>query len=142
MGSVFLCIVASRRKKYDVASPLKIIRRGWWWWWLGRGGGGGGGGKGGGSGWEEAGLVIAAPTPFPTQLLRFHLTFVTRFVFLLLLYLHMRRGRKGSLFQSPFDIFGKIGTVFFLYILSNDVQKEDSVNNSSSKGVVFTQNIS
>ena len=91
----FLCVVASRRKKYDVASPLKIIRRGWWWW-LGRGGGGG---------WEEAGLVIAAPTPFPTQLLRFHLTLVTRFVFLLLFYLHMRRGRKGSLFQSPFDNF-------------------------------------
>ena len=45
----FLCIVASRRKMYDVASPLKIIRRGWWWWWwLGRGRGWGGGGGGGG----------------------------------------------------------------------------------------------
>ena len=131
MGSVFLCIVASRRKKYDGASPLKIIRRGGWWW-LGRGGGGGG--------WEEAGLVIAAPTPFPTQLLRFHLTFVTRFVFLLLLYLHMRRGRKGSLFQSPFNNFRENRNRFF-YILSNDVQKED-LNNSSSKGVVFTLDIS
>ena len=40
-----------------------------------------GGGGGGGVGREEAGLVIAAPTPFPTQLLRFHLVFVTRFVF-------------------------------------------------------------
>ena len=40
----------------------------------------GGGGAGGGER-EEAGLVIAAPTPFPTQPLRFHLVFVTRFVF-------------------------------------------------------------
>ena len=71
MGSVFLFIVASRRKKYDVASPLKIMRG---WWWAGRGVGGGGERK-------EAGLVIAAPTPFPTQPLRFHLVFVTRFVF-------------------------------------------------------------
>ena len=39
-----------------------------------------GGGRGGGER-EEAGLVIAAPTPFPTQPLRFHLVFVTRFVF-------------------------------------------------------------
>ena len=78
-------------------------------------GAGGGGGGGGGGGWEEAGLVIAAPTPFPTQLLRFHLTFVTRFVFLLLLYLHMRRGRKGSLFQSPFDNFRENRNRFFLY---------------------------
>ena len=82
----FFCIVASRRKKYDVASPLKIIRRGCWWWWLG-----------GMDRWERAGLVIAAPTPLASQLLRFHLTFVTEFVFLLLLNLHMRRGRKGSL---------------------------------------------
>ena len=59
-----------------------------------------------GGGGEEAGLVVAAPAPFPTQPLRFHLVFVTRFVFfLLLLYLHMRRGRKGSFFQSPFDNF-------------------------------------
>ena len=47
---------------------------------VGRAGGGGGGGRGGGER-EEAGLVIAAPTPFPTQPLRFHLVFVTRFVF-------------------------------------------------------------
>ena len=38
-------------------------------------------GGGGGGGREEAGLVIAAPTPFPTQPLWFHLVFVTRFVF-------------------------------------------------------------
>ena len=62
---------------------------------------------GGGGGWEVAGLVIAAPTPFPTQLLRFHLTFVTRFVFLLLLYLHMR--------PSPFDNFRE-NRNRFLYI--------------------------
>ena len=63
-------------------------------------------GEGGGGEEEEAGLVVAAPAPFPTQPLRFHLVFVTRFVFfLLLLYLHMRRGRKGSFFQSPFDNF-------------------------------------
>ena len=44
---------------------------------VGTGGGGGGGGEAGGGGGEgEAGLVIAAPTPFPTQLLRFHLTLV------------------------------------------------------------------
>ena len=98
----------------------------------------GAGAGGGGGGWEEAGLVIAAP--FPTQLLRFHLTFVTRFVFLLLVYLHMRRGRKGSLFQSPFDNFRENRNRFF-FKLSNDVQKED-LNNSSSKGVVFTLDIS
>ena len=63
------------------------------------------GGGGGGCGLEETGLVIAAPTPLPSQLLRFHVMFVTRFVFLLLLNLLMRRGRKGSLFQSPFDNF-------------------------------------
>ena len=40
----------------------------------------GGGGRGGG---EAAGLVVAAPAPFPTQPLRFHLVFVTRFVFFL-----------------------------------------------------------
>ena len=46
---------------------------------VGRAGGGGGGG---GGEREEAGLVIAAPTtPFPIQPLRFHLVFVTRFVF-------------------------------------------------------------
>ena len=44
-------IVASRRKKYDVASPLKIIRRGWLVVVVGAGGGG----------WEEADLIIAAP---------------------------------------------------------------------------------
>ena len=62
-------------------------------------------GGGGGGGWEEAGLVIAAPTLLPSQPLRSHLTFVTRLVFLLLLNLHVRRDRKGSLFQSPFDNF-------------------------------------
>ena len=72
-------------------------------------------GAGGGGGWEEAGLVIAAPTPFPTQLLRFHLTFVTRFVFLLLLYLHMRRGRKGSLFHSFRYLSGESEPFFFIF---------------------------
>ena len=85
-------------------------------------------------------LLLLHHAPFPTQLLRFHLTFATRFVFLLLFYLHMRRGRKGSLFQSPFDNFRENRNRFF-YILSNDVQKED-LNNSSSKGVVFTLDIS
>ena len=75
---------------------------------------GGAGGGGGGGGREEAGLVIAAPTVFPTQLLRSHLVFVTRFFFLLLLYLHMCRGRKGSFFQSPFDNFRIIGTGHFI----------------------------
>ena len=88
---------------------------------------GAGGGGGGGKWWEEAGLVIAAPTPFPTQLLRFHLTFVTRFVFLLLLYLHMRRGRKGSLFQSLFDNFRENrNRFFFIYTFQRRAERRFS----------------
>ena len=57
----FLCIVASRRKKYDVASPLKIMR-GWWWWWLGRGGGGGWMGGGGPGHCSSYTIPNTAPT--------------------------------------------------------------------------------
>ena len=89
MGSVYLFIVASRRKKYDVAPPLKIIRRGWWW--AGRGGGR-----------EVAGLVIAAPTPFPTQPLRFHLVFVTRFVFSVIVVPSHASGPKRFVLSEPF----------------------------------------
>ena len=71
--------------------------RGWWW------------------GWGEAGLVIAAPTPFPTQLLRYHLTFVARFAFLLLLYLRMCRCRKGLLFNNLFDSSGESEPVILYF---------------------------
>ena len=67
-GSVFLLYLsvqnkASRSKTYDAESPMKKIKRG-------RG---------------EAGLIITAPTPVPTQLLRLHLTFSAWFASLLLL---------------------------------------------------------
>ena len=66
----------------------------------------GGGGGGGGDWREEAGLVVAAPAPFPTQPLRFHLVFVTRFVFFFVIVVPSHApGRKGSFFQSPFDNF-------------------------------------
>ena len=61
------------------------------------------------------GGVIAAPTPLPTQLLRFHLTFVARFAFLLLLYLRMCRCRKGSLFNNLFDSSGKSEPVILYF---------------------------
>ena len=57
------------------------------------------GGGGGGGGWEEAGLVIAALTPFPTQLLRFHLVFVTRFVFSVIV---VPSHASGPILSGPF----------------------------------------
>ena len=70
--------------------PLKIIRRGWWW------------ARRGGEGREEAGLVIAALTPFPTLPLRFHLVFVTRFVFSVIVVPSHASGPKRFALSEPF----------------------------------------
>ena len=51
---------------------------------------------------EEAGLVIAAPTPFPTKPLRFHLVFVTRFVFSVIVVPSHAPGPKGFILSGPF----------------------------------------
>ena len=61
------------------------------------------GGRGGaGGGREEAGLVIAAATPFPTQPLRFHLVFVTRFVFSVIVVPSHAPGPKRFVLSEPF----------------------------------------
>ena len=70
---------------------------------VGAWGGGGGRWMGGGGPGHCCSYTIPNTAP----------TFVTRFVFLLLLYLHMRRGRKGSLNQSPFDNFRENRNRFF-----------------------------
>ena len=57
---------------------------------------------GGAEGREEAGLVIAAPTPFPTQPLRFHLVFVTRFVFSVIAVPSHASGPKRFVLSEPF----------------------------------------
>ena len=66
-----------------------------------RGVGVGGGGGGGGGG---PGRCCSCSIPNPAPTVSFGVCNQVRF-FLLLLYLHMRRGRKGSFFQSPFDNF-------------------------------------
>ena len=60
------------------------------------------GGAGGGGEREVAGLVIAAPTPFPTQPLRFHLVFVTRFVFSVIVVPSHASGPKRFVLSEPF----------------------------------------
>ena len=61
------------------------------------------GGGGGGEGREEAGLVVAAPAPFPTQPLRFHLVFVTRFVFFSVIFVPSHApGPKRFVLSEPF----------------------------------------
>ena len=69
----------------------------------------------GGCGWEEAGLVIAAPTPFPIQLLRFHLTFVTRLVFCYCCTFTCVGAEKVHSFRAFSITFGRIGTVFIYF---------------------------
>ena len=64
--------------------------------------GGAGGGGGGGGGREEAGLVVAVPAPFPTQPLRFHLVFVTRFVFSVIVVPSHAPGSKRFVLSEPF----------------------------------------
>ena len=59
-------------------------------------------GGAGGGGREQAGLVIAAPTPFPTQPLRFHLVFVTRFVFSVIVVPSHASGPKRFVLSEPF----------------------------------------
>ena len=51
---------------------------------------------------EEAGLVVAAPAPFPTQPLRFHLVFVTRFVFSVIVVPSHAPGPKRFVLSEPF----------------------------------------
>ena len=59
-------------------------------------------GGAGGGGREEAGLVVAAPAPFPTQPLRFHLVFVTRFVFSVIVVPSHAPGPKRFVLSEPF----------------------------------------
>ena len=59
-------------------------------------GGAGGGAGGGGPG------HIAAPTPFPTQPLRFHLVFVIRFVFSVIVVPSHASGPKRFVLSEPF----------------------------------------
>ena len=68
-----------------------------------------------GDGREEAGLVIAAPTLFLTQLLRFHLVFVTRFVFFCYCCTFTCVGaEKVHSFRALSITFGIIGTGHFI----------------------------
>ena len=55
-----------------------------------------------GEGREETGLVIAAPTQIPTQPLRFHLVFVTRFVFSVIVVPPHASGPKRFVLSEPF----------------------------------------
>ena len=74
-----------------------------------------GDGGGGGGGREEAGLVVAAPAPFPTQPLRFHLVFVTRFVFFCYCCTFTCAGaEKVRSFRALSITFGRIGTGHFI----------------------------